>query len=219
MLHKEGEPDSVDRQDAASAHTAHSLRSWRSRSSLGKSRTRSKSPPRSPDAHLHRIYSSSFADDHGTYVGDDDYEPPRGHASANEPGAASSRPPDAKDAEKCLEEVESQDDDLCSDADERPQGLVDGDRDPEKASSLELPQATTSAGSQGERDPNMVSWEGPDDPENPKNWSVFPASTPCRPERCANSPQGRVSESGQQSSLSLPLRSSRLSRQAWWRPL
>jgi len=137
-----------------------SLKSLRSRSSFGRSRSRPREPDR--EAQLNRIYSFGFQDDHSTYIGayDDVEHTP---TADPEPGTASSS---AEEVEKGqdLEEVESQD--------FEPDTERAGDRttEHEKAPSLKRQQTSKSARSQRERDPNMVSWNGPDDPENPKNW-------------------------------------------------
>lgn len=142
-----------------------SLASWRSRSSCGRAATRSRSRPRSPDSHLHRIYSAGFADDYGTYVSEHDtrcfQESPLPGLTA--PHALSALPGDEGDLEKAVEEVESRPYEL--DADEKQE---DERAEAQTRPSLGRQQTNKSAGSQ--RDPNMVSWEGPDDPENPKNW-------------------------------------------------
>jgi MFS transporter, DHA1 family, multidrug resistance protein len=45
----------------------------------------------------------------------------------------------------------------------------DHDRDLEKAGQAPLPQPETK---KDRKDPNLVDWDGPDDPENPQNWSL-----------------------------------------------
>lgn len=149
---------------------ARSTRSWSARS-LGRSRTRSR--PRSPHSHLHRILSAGFHDDHGTYV--DPIEAHRANEdvlaseeSIESSSSASKEKPEEE--EEGLEEVESEDwqavrDDLSDDR-------AAENADLEKASSLRRQQTNKSVRSQRERDPNMVSWNGPDDPENPKNWKM-----------------------------------------------
>lgn len=146
-----------------------SIRSWRS----GRSRTRSR--PSSRPASLTRIYSAGFHDDNAVYIEPADFE-----AQDDDQELASKAKPSAMmDAghdqggeadEEALEEVESDDDE--------PQALS-GDLDRarendelEKAPSLNRQATSRSSKSQRERDPNMVSWDGPDDSENPKNWNM-----------------------------------------------
>jgi hypothetical protein len=48
-------------------------------------------------------------------------------------------------------------------------GIAD-ERDVEAGPALEKSKTTRSGRSA--RDPNLVAWDGPDDPENPKNWTM-----------------------------------------------
>jgi hypothetical protein len=74
----------------------------------------------------------------------------------------------SEDEYKGQEEVESQYEEPTGDA-------VAEDRSAENAE-LEkrttLTRQPTSKSARSVRDPNMVSWNGPDDPENPKNWPL-----------------------------------------------
>ncbi|KAK3631718.1 hypothetical protein LTR56_016674 [Elasticomyces elasticus] len=159
----------MDKEDADQASTAtsdatveeptrrpRSVRSWRSRSSLGRSRSR----PANPDAHLHRIYSSGFPDFHGTYL---DSTPKR------EPEIQDDHEtPEEKDDPEALEEVESH----HSIHGHNEQNLAD-DPDLEKAvSAPSLRRQQTNKSGRSVRDPNMISWQGESDPENPKNWQT-----------------------------------------------
>ncbi|KAK3117020.1 hypothetical protein LTR53_002041 [Teratosphaeriaceae sp. CCFEE 6253] len=147
--------------ESRSAQRPRSLRSWRSRSSLGRTRAR----PSSPDTHLHRIYSSGFPDDHGTYVSPSDGD--AGAGLASKPRSVSSTPPDEKEEPEGLEEVESQQRDPDDSA---VTATKDGD-DLEKAlNAPSLRRQQTNKSSRSVRDPNVVTWDGPADPENPKNW-------------------------------------------------
>ena len=47
---------------------------------------------------------------------------------------------------------------------------IEDQRDVEAGPKLEKSRTTRSGRSA--RDPNLVSWDGPDDPENPKNWTT-----------------------------------------------
>ncbi|KAK4897034.1 hypothetical protein LTR27_005281 [Elasticomyces elasticus] len=159
----------MDKEDADQASTAtsdatveepsqrpRSLRSWRSRSSLGRSRSR----PANPDAHLHRIYSSGFPDFHGTYL---DSTPKR------EPEIQDDHEtPEEKDDREALEEVESHHSVHGHD-----DSNLAGDHDLEKAvSAPSLRRQQTNKSGRSVRDPNMISWQGESDPENPKNWET-----------------------------------------------
>ncbi|KAK0941979.1 hypothetical protein LTR29_006397 [Friedmanniomyces endolithicus] len=133
-----------------------SLRSWRSRS-------RPRSRPE-PDAHLHRIYSSGFIDDHGTYVNTRDSSP-----NGSEPRTASSSIGEEQ-APEDLEEVEKPE--ISHDSGDIAYGNDEG-VDLEKARTAPfLNRQQTNKSGRSVRDPNVVSWKGVDDPENPKNWST-----------------------------------------------
>ncbi|KAK4920756.1 hypothetical protein LTR49_011659 [Elasticomyces elasticus] len=159
----------MDKEDADQASTAtsdttveeltrrpRSLRSWRSRSSLGRSRSR----PANPDAHLHRIYSSGFPDFHGTYL---DSTPKR------EPEIQDDHEtPEEKDDREALEEVESH-----HSVHGHNDSNLAGVQDLEKAvSAPSLRRQQTNKSGRSVRDPNMISWQGESDPENPKNWQT-----------------------------------------------
>lgn len=147
-----------------------SIRSWTSRS-----RTRSR--PRSPDTHLHRIYSAAFHDDHGTYV-DQDVEhraaqsqvalSTGGNEDADfEPTSSNEKDEKEEKEGEAQEEVES----LYEEPAEDPIKDRSGDNaDLEKRTTLS--RQTTNKSGRSLRDPNMVSWNGPDDVENPKNWTL-----------------------------------------------
>ena len=128
---------------------------------------------------MHRIYSAGFQDDHGTYFHPEDIERTKAETQApaldlngDLSAQTSQEKYDEKDGEEereePQEEVESQDfePDPRHDAADR-----SGENAAlEKAPSMKRQQSNKSAKSQIPRDPNMVSWLGPDDPDNPKNW-------------------------------------------------
>lgn len=158
--------------EAISTPRTRSLRSWRSRSSLRRSRSNSR--PSSPDTHLHRIYSAAFHDDHGTYIDAADLaanEQPLQRAGSDASESVSKdEAHDDGDKEKGLEEVESHEDDHES-IKSKHSDRAGQNGDLEKvAPTLSRQQTSKSTRSKRDRDPNMVSWSGPDDPENPKNW-------------------------------------------------
>jgi len=135
-----------------------SIRSWRSRSSFGRSRSR----PASPDTHLHRIYSSGIPDAIPAFgAASDDRGRNAALVSDRTPGGQPS-PTDERDESEALEEVESPEDDSYVPKTVR----ITGDGDLEKApthSGLDRQQTNKST-----RSVNMVSWAS-DDPDNPKN--------------------------------------------------
>ncbi|KAF2769989.1 MFS general substrate transporter [Teratosphaeria nubilosa] len=152
-----------------------SLRSWRSISSLGRSRTRSVSRTPDEDSHLHRLYSAGFLDDHGTYVGTHDDHEPRNANAANDANASEepSSPESSGNDEgkKGLEEVEDDQDAFELDVEQQAEisngGTLDLEKTPQDPA---LKRSQTNRSNRSQKDPNLVSWEGSDDPENPKNW-------------------------------------------------
>ena len=151
-------------------------RSWGSRSTIARSRTQSRQ--RSPDdTVLRQVFSAGFHDDHGVYRNEREHAQ-RGDEEEDdqqvddlETGTSLSRvkPEDDKMGEG-FEEVESQD--QKSTGDDNKDDRAGRNADLEKAPSLRRQQTGKSSRSQRQRDPNMVSWNGPDDPENPKNWKL-----------------------------------------------
>jgi hypothetical protein len=148
-----------------------SLKSWRS-----KSRSRSR-PSRNPDAHLHRIYSANFVDDHGTYVSEHDHRDREREAElASELGpraaeflSTAAEGEEEDEGKQGLEEVESEKDRIRSAEDEEREPA--GAEDLEKGLPSKLSRSQTARSNRSTRkDPNLVTWDGPDDPENPKNW-------------------------------------------------
>ena len=164
--------DQSDRESTSNRPSRpRSIRSWRSQ------RSRTRSRPRSPDAHLHQIYSAGFHDDHGTYVDQDNehrspLSPTALHSDALPSDYIEFQPTSSneksEDEYKGQEEVESQYEEPTGDA-------VAEDRSAENGvleKRATLTRQPTSKSARSVRDPNMVSWEGPDDPENPKNWPL-----------------------------------------------
>lgn len=147
-----------------------SVKSWRSR----RSRTRSRSNTR--PASLTRLYSAGFHDDHGVYVGPGEFDstdvPHQGRAARPQIDEDSTDDAQHEKDEDGLEEVEGHD---FGDEGTSPAGDVDRSAQNgqlEKAPSLSRRPTNKSAQSQREHDPNMVRWNGADDPDNPKNWKM-----------------------------------------------
>lgn len=144
-----------------------SLRSWRS------GRSKSRSRPSSRAASLNRIYSAGFHDDHGVYIDTDDFAPDESgvkqfSADVGDEDNEKSKQQDGEEGP--LEEVESHEPESHADGNGIDRAAENGQL--EKAPSLRRQATAKSTKSQRDRDPNMVSWDGPDDPENPKNWKM-----------------------------------------------
>ncbi|KAL1634056.1 hypothetical protein SLS58_010850 [Diplodia intermedia] len=118
---------------------------------LSLSRTRSR--PSGPE-NLERVYSAQHLDDHSIYH----------HEHAAGESDQDNRTADGSETEK---KDNDQDDDRSIEVPEVRDGIPDV-RDVEKAE-LAKEQAKNDA---PPKDPNTVSWDGPDDPANPKNWSL-----------------------------------------------
>lgn len=121
-----------------------------------------RSRPSSP--HLQRIYSSHYLDDHNVY----DHE----HAATD----TDSEQDEEEDDERGLESQESSEEEKEKEEKEEPdivpeiQGAVPDERDLE-AGRPKLEKKATTRSTRSSRDPNLVTWDGPDDPANPKNWT------------------------------------------------
>lgn len=129
-----------------------------SRLSLSRTKSRSSRPP-SPQ--LQRLYSAHHIDDHSIYhhqhaAGESETE----DSNNNPPRSASHRTIDESEAEK-------KDDDGSIEIPEVRDGIPDV-RDVEKGD----PARDEAKAEPPPKDPNIVSWEGPDDPANPKNWPI-----------------------------------------------
>lgn len=153
---------------SSSRHRPRSVKSWR---------TRSRSRPPSPDTHLHRIYSSGFPDHHGTYLDSAAWDMGAEAAAFTdladrEVSTSSHEQTESEEAtEKAegLEEVESHQSEHDG---ESPGDDRSGDNAKlEKGPPLNRQRTGTSTRSKGaDRDPHLVTWQGTNDPENPKNW-------------------------------------------------
>ncbi|KAL2838218.1 major facilitator superfamily domain-containing protein [Aspergillus pseudodeflectus] len=128
--------------DSDSTHSGRRSRFGSIASSL---RARSSSRPRSTE--IRRIYSGRHLDDHSVYHGEDDSI------------GMSQDDVDEKDVNAALEVRD---------------GIVnerDLDLEANRAGPTDLEKSQT-AGSRPTPDPKLVTWNGPDDPDNPKNWPM-----------------------------------------------
>lgn len=132
------------------------------RHSLSLSRTRSR-PSRPSSPQLSRLYSHHFLDDHNVY----NHEHAAGENSkekaldTNEAARSSKRSSDLEEDQEKAIEAEEEPDEIP----EGPFGLPADD--PELGDSAFEKKLTTKS----TKDPNLVTWDGPDDPKNPKNWT------------------------------------------------
>jgi len=115
---------------------------------------------------LERVISGNYLDDHSQY---------HGHRYHHDTEAIDDSDDSTDDTDSVDKEA-----DVTKDLDEESSGGIvpevrDGildDRDVEAGFKLRKTKTGKSAkSSRSARDPNLVTWEGPDDPNNPKNWS------------------------------------------------
>lgn len=120
--------------------------------------TRAGSRPSSPGRGLNRILSGNHLDDHGHYR----------HHRHDEEAIADEGSSDVDLEEKDTDEEISPT--SSEEVYENRDGIEDI-RDIESGSNLQQTKSRKSTKSTKSRDPNLVTWEGPDDIENPKNWA------------------------------------------------
>lgn len=131
------------------------------------------SRPSSP-TRLRRLLSGNYLDDHSHY-----HHHPEDQSAIDDGESSDSSPEDGDDlSEKdsvaegrlntadSAESGESRDVTESEEVAENRMGIQDT-RDIEAGPKLEKRKSTRSV-----RDPNLVAWKGPDDPENPKNWTT-----------------------------------------------
>lgn len=122
--------------------------------------TRTGSRPSSPSRQLSRILSGNHLDDHGHYR----------HHPHDEEAIADEESSDVDLEEKDTEEDNSSTSSEETETYENRDGIEDI-RDIESGPRLQKTKSRKSMKSTKSRDPNLVTWEGPDDVENPKNWA------------------------------------------------
>jgi hypothetical protein len=106
---------------------------------------------------MSKILSGNHLDDHGHYL----------HHPYDEQAVA-----DEERFDIDLEEAETRDDDGPTSSEEvfENRNGIEDLRDIEAGPTLKKAKSGKSLASKKSRDPNLVTWDGPDDVENPKNW-------------------------------------------------
>jgi hypothetical protein len=149
----------------------------RTRTATSARTNRSNSRPNTPNARpLRRLLSSQFPDDHSVYHDHEDERPP--HIEADEPALRSTTSRESErreevvstssgDSDSTPEDPEKEEKDNTTIVPENINGIPDK-RDVEAGP----PKLEKQKSSRSVKDPNLVGWEGPDDPANPKNWSM-----------------------------------------------
>ncbi|KAF2228986.1 putative MFS multidrug transporter [Viridothelium virens] len=125
-----------------------------------RTRTRSRSRTGRPTSQaLNRIYSRSYLDDRSLYH----------HEAAA--GASDDEPDDEPDEQEreSSDQAEEKEDEIVPEVRD---GIPD-ERDLEKRDDAEKgqPALEKAQSSRSKKDPNLVTWDSPEDPANPKNWS------------------------------------------------
>lgn len=137
------------------ADSARRTKSRENTTDANSSASRPSSPPR-----LTRLVSGRHLDDHSQY---------HGHGYHHHDGTEEDSSTDDTDIE-IADEKDGQGDPSSTDIVPEVRDGIEDQRDIEAGSKLEKAKSSRSRRSQ--RDPNLVSWDGPDDPHNPKNWSI-----------------------------------------------
>lgn len=120
-------------------------------------------PSRTQSPALHRY--ASHIDDHGGYA----HEHVAGHDDSDDESVEGAVDGTSEDESPTGSDKASEEKDTADEVPTTEKGLAD--REDVEAQRAPLERKTTSR-SKKEKDPNLVTWDGPDDPENPKNWST-----------------------------------------------
>ncbi|KAL8755340.1 MAG: hypothetical protein Q9184_004824 [Pyrenodesmia sp. 2 TL-2023] len=123
------------------------------------SRSRASSPLSPNRPRISRVFSGQHLDDHSVYHGR--ISVALDHEASSEEGE------DSDLSERVSREENEELGEKVSEGTTEVRNGIPNVRDVEAP--LERKQSTKSART---RDPNLVTWDGPDDPENPKNWST-----------------------------------------------
>ncbi|KAJ4373830.1 hypothetical protein N0V83_002569 [Neocucurbitaria cava] len=150
-------------------------------SSQRKARSRSRSRARQPDGPpLHRLLSTQFPDDHSVYHQEDgeglhvDESARSIHKTETERRGTESSSSDDDDSLHDVDEKKetSEGKDEAALDDERTYEEIRGGIPYEHDVEAKPPSLKKKTSSKSVKDPNLVTWDSPDDPANPKNWSM-----------------------------------------------
>lgn len=114
---------------------------------------------------LERIYSAQHLDDHGYYHHDD-------HSSSDDEDYSEEvrEKEEQEEQDQNASSDTAKDDDSSSREEAEVRGGIANVRDVEKG--VGHKKSSKSLRSNKSKDPNLVTWDGPDDPANPKNWTM-----------------------------------------------
>lgn len=148
----------ADAKPKTSRRNTSGAASRRSANSRPNSRASSPNPP------LNRLISGRHLDDHPLY---------HGHSYHRDPNEEALEDSTSDDDEELTEKDTNETGDIepgsSEDIVSEVRDGIEDQRDVEAGPKLEKSRTTRSGRSA--RDPNLVSWNGPDDTENPKNWT------------------------------------------------
>ncbi|KAJ4340247.1 hypothetical protein N0V95_007541 [Ascochyta clinopodiicola] len=132
-----------------------------------RSRTRHDGPP------LHRLLSSHHPDDHSVYHHEDgDGVHVNDDTSSLHKTETQRRDAESSDDSSVSSAQEKEDADEAAHAEETTYEEIRGGIPYEHDVEAAKPELAKKKSSRSIKDPNLVSWDSPDDPANPKNWSM-----------------------------------------------
>lgn len=133
----------------------------RSRANTAGSRGSRRSGSRGTTPELGKIVSGNHLDDHSQYHGHH-YHDNHNHDSADDDDTSD----DTELSEKETEDPNDLEAGINEEIVPEVRDGIEDERDVEK-----LERKKTSKSARSIRDPNLVTWDGPEDPANPKNWT------------------------------------------------
>jgi len=128
----------------------------------------SKSRRSRPGNNLHRFYSGQHLDDHTYY----DHEHAAGHDDSDEESPEEDEKSTEKSSDRRKKESDEEEE-VDREAEEEPDtisGLTGGGGNEHDLEANRPPLEKRST-NKSIKDPNLVTWDGPDDPAHPKNWT------------------------------------------------
>ena len=139
---------------------------WRNTSGVA-SRRSGNSRASSPNPGLSRLISGRHLDDHAQYHGAGYHgeQQQQQEEVFDDDGSSDETDLTEKDTRE-TGDIEPESGDIVSEV----RDGIEDERDVEAGPKLEKSRTTRSGRSA--RDPNLVTWTGPEDPDNPKNWSM-----------------------------------------------
>lgn len=164
-FHTEGQVEKVE-ESVADPSPSISRASTGSRPTPRRSSTARSGSRRTPTIGVHDDYAAHTETNEADLIEDE-----ADRASVKQGASAQDAPAVLRQHDKnSQEEVEKPD--SRSSLDGNGPNDLDLESGPPTLSRQTTVKSARSAGSQAFRDPNLVSWSGPDDPENPKNWTL-----------------------------------------------